>query len=225
MSTHTEPSATGEVLATTVLIIDDHLVFAQLLAQAFSHVEGFVCLGTATSVTGGLAAVRAHRPDIVVMDVRLGDGDGVSATAVLTHEFPELRVVILSAYIDSALLSRAAAAGACALVPKAGDLQEILSVLRTSERGGFSVPPRFLRSLMGSSPPHPDPGLTARELEVLRMLAAGVGLGTIAHELSISVSTTRGHVKNLLAKLGAHSQLEAVVMAARRGLIHALPPA
>ncbi|MDQ2755653.1 MAG: response regulator transcription factor [Actinomycetota bacterium] len=210
-------------LATTVLIIDDHLVFAQLLARALSHVDHFVCLGTATSVTEGFAAVREHRPDVVVMDVRLGDGDGVSATAILTDEFPELRVVILSAYVDAALLSRAATAGACALVPKNGDLEEMLGVLRSAERGGFSVPPRFLRSLMGASPPPPDPGLTAREVEVLRMLAAGVGLGTIAQELGISVNTARGHVKNLLAKLGAHSQLEAVVTAARRGLIHALP--
>jgi len=207
-----------------VLIIDDHLVFAQLLARALSYVDPFICIGTATSVTAGFAAVREQRPDIVVMDVRLGDGDGVAATAVLTDEFPQLRVVILSAYVDAALLSRAAAAGACALIPKNGDLEEMLGVLQTAERGGFSVPPRFLRSLVGAAPPPPDPGLTSREVEVLRMLAAGVGLGTIAQELGISVNTARGHVKNLLSKLGAHTQLEAVVTAARRGLIHALPP-
>jgi len=108
-------------------------------------------------------------------------------------------------------------------VPKDGDLDEMLAVLRTAERGGCSVPPRLLRSLVGGDRVPPDPGLTAREIDVLRMLAAGVTLTTIARELGISVNTARGHVKNILSKLGAHSQLEAVVLAARRGLINALP--
>ncbi len=214
---HPQPGSVLAEAPARVLVIDDHTVFAQLLAKAFSAEPDFVSIGTAKDVRTGLSMAEALEPDIVLMDVRLGDGDGVAAAEALTSQFPDLRVVVLSAYVDSALLTRAAAAGACALLHKNGDLDHILHVMRTVQRGDFSVEPRLLRTLMATSAP--DPGLTRREVEVLRLLAAGVELQSTAQELGISLNTARGHVKSLLAKLGAHSQLEAVVIAVQRGLI------
>jgi len=206
----------------TVVIIDDHRVFAELLSLALEGEDDFKCLGHAQGVAEGAAMVDALRPDLVVMDVKLGDGDGVAATAELTARYPDLRVVILTAYVEQRLLQRAAAANACALLPKNGELVGMLDVLRTARRGGFTVHPELLHRLVGSRdiPVQRQPDLTKREREVLQMLAAGLDARLIAREMGISVNTCRGYVKSLLAKLGAHSQLEAVAIAMRHGLIH-----
>lgn len=219
MSQTTIVAAHEATRSISVLIVDDHTVFAQLLARALDHEHDLACIGSAHDVRSGMALIESLRPDVVIMDVRLDDGDGIAATAALTRRFPELVVVVLSAFVDKALLTRAAAAGAAALIPKSGDLDDILRTLRTVRPGEFSVDPRLLRQLVGSAPVMPGPGLTDRELQVLRMLAAGINLGSIAQELAISLNTTRGHVKSILTKLAVHSQLEAVVVAVRRGLI------
>lgn len=204
-----------------ILVVDDHQVFAQLVAVMLSNHDDLNCVGIAGDVEGALAMAESFGPDLVLMDVQLRDGDGIAATAELVSRDPELRVVVLSAFIDRALMKRAADAGACALLPKTGDLSEMLHVIRNARRGDFVVQPRLLRELVAEQRvPHPrTPPLTARELDVLRLLAAGLDAGVISRELGISLNTCRGYVKNVLAKLGAHSQLEAVVIAMRSGLI------
>jgi len=208
--------------STRVLVIDDHVVFAELLGLALSGEDGFEFVGRADGVTAGIRMVESLRPDIVVMDVRLGDGDGIAATAELTREYSGLRVIVLTAFVDADLMRRAADAGACALLPKDGALSEMMHALRTARDGGFVVHPRLLKTLVSGdvrTQPTP-PALTQREQDVLQMLAAGLEANVIARELGISLNTCRGYVKNLLTKLGAHSQLEAVVVAMRNGLIH-----
>jgi DNA-binding NarL/FixJ family response regulator len=115
----------------------------------------------------------------------------------------------------------AAKAGACALLPKDGSLAEMLEAIRSAPRGKFLVHPAVLAqgSREGKSHGTPIPELTPRELQVLQMLGSGAGAHVIARELGISLATCRGHVKNVLAKLGAHSQLEAVVIAMQHRLI------
>jgi DNA-binding NarL/FixJ family response regulator len=160
------------------------------------------------------------RPDVVLMDVRLPDGDGIEAATELVAEDPGVRIVVLSAFIDAALMRRASLAGATALLAKDGDLDELLQAIRSSEAGSLAVNPRLLHQLVRESVrATPVPELTQREREVLRMLAEGSDLTVIAREMSISVHTCRGHVKNVLSKLGVHSQLQAVVVALRSGLI------
>ena len=204
-----------------VLVVDDHHVFAQLVAFMLSSHDDLDCRGIATSVDSALALTTTLQPDIVLMDVQLGDGDGIAATAELIRRHPHLRVVVLSAFIDRPLMQRAATAGACALLPKDGDLSEMLHALRTARRGDFVVQPRLLRELVADRrvPTQRIPPLTTREHEVLQLLAGGLDAAVIARELGISVNTCRGYVKTLLAKIGAHSQLEAVVIAMRHGLI------
>jgi DNA-binding NarL/FixJ family response regulator len=205
-----------------VLVVDDHQLIAELLEAAVEAQPGFEMVGHAQTVASGLDMVQALQPDIVIMDVRLGDGDGIAATAELTERFPELRVVVLTAFVDQALMQRAAAANACALLPKDGDLTSMLDALRTARRGGFTVHPRLLHRLV--TPPievgRSKPSLTPREWDVLQLLATGLETRLIAREIGISVHTCRGHVKGLLLKLGAHSQLEAVAKAMQHGMIH-----
>lgn len=204
-----------------MVIVDDHMTFTELLAIGLSHAEGLVCVGTAGSVAAGMALVDDVRPDVVVMDVELGDGDGIDATATLVARHPELRVVVLTARTDSALMRRAANAGACCLLPKNGSLVEILQFLRTARPGGLAVHPALLKMLVTPSARQTiDVRLTARELEVLRGLGRGDDVRSISAELGISLHTCRGHVRRALAKLGARSQLEAVAIARRQGLVN-----
>jgi DNA-binding NarL/FixJ family response regulator len=209
------------VEATRVVVVDDHRTFADLLALALRAEPDLECIGTAHNVEQAMNMVGALGPDLVIMDVQLGDGDGIAATALLTERFPDLRVVVLTANVSQSLMRRAFDAGACALLRKDGALDEMLHALRNAQRGEFVVHPGLLMELVKTSPPLPAPSLTERERQVLQRLAAAEDARTIARELGISVSTCRGYVKNLLAKLGAHSQLEAVVIAMRHGLINA----
>jgi DNA-binding NarL/FixJ family response regulator len=206
----------------TVLVVDDHAIFADLLAMALDAQPDFTCIGTAASVAKALTIVDELRPDVVLMDVRLGDGDGVAATAELTAMYPDLRVVVLTAHTDTALMQRAADAGACCLLPKDGSLSDMLHALRSSRQGGLVVHPALLKSLVKSQPrANKDylPPLTRRERDVLAMLADGSDTRAIAKSLKLSINTCRGYVNSLLVKLGAHSQLEAVVIATNHGLV------
>jgi DNA-binding NarL/FixJ family response regulator len=214
-----------------VVVVDDHVTFTELLSLALRHEDGLECVGTAKSVAMGLAMVDHLLPDVVVMDVELGDGDGIEATAELTCRHPDLRVVVLTARVDRSLVQRAADAGACCLLPKDGSLIETLHALRTAQSGGLIVPPALLMRLMSrptetQDRPRPEPlpfTLTDRERETLAALSEGLDVRRMSARLGISPHTCRGHVRRLLAKLGAHSQLEAVALAQKHGLLDDVP--
>jgi DNA-binding NarL/FixJ family response regulator len=145
----------------------------------------------------------------------------LDVTAALTARSEEVRVVVLTAHATQALLERAAEVGACCLLPKDGSLDEMLTGLRTARRGGFTVHPTLMYALMKGAQRQgpPPPELTQREHDVLRRLADGSDVRSIARDLAISVHTCRGHVRSLLQKLDAHTQLEAVASATRVGLL------
>jgi len=217
---HVQRSVTGVM---TVLVVDDHQTFADLLEFALEGEPDFSCVGAAHSVAAALVQVELLRPDLIVMDVQLGDGDGVEATALITARDPHARVVVLTAHADASLMRRAADAGACCLLRKDGSLPDLLNALRRARRGGFVVHPNLLMALVsgGLDRDCNIPALSRREGEVLQMLALGMDARAIGVQLGISVNTCRGYVKSLLLKLNAHTQLEAVAVANRNGLINA----
>ena len=207
---------------TRVLVVDDHRTFVDLADLAISDEVDLECVGTATSVPEALAKAHALEPDVVLMDVQLGDGDGIAATAELTATFPDLRVVVLSAHVTPTVVQNAADAGASAVLPKDGSLRDLLHAVRTASRGHMLVHPQAFAAMRGTAAAAQgafQPPLTPRELEVLQMLGHGASAPTIARDLGISLATCRGHVKSVLTKLGAHSQLEAVVIAMQHRLI------
>ncbi|MCW2822461.1 MAG: Chemotaxis response regulator protein-glutamate methylesterase [Marmoricola sp.] len=216
------PTWTERAGSTSVLVVDDHGTFADLLALALAGQPDLGCVGTAHSAEEGLVLAMSLQPDVVVMDVRLGSADGLEVTARLTAMFPGLRVIVLTAHATQALLERAVTAGACCLLPKDGSFQEVLSALRSARRGGFVVHPALMRELMTGTRQvaQPAPQLTLREREVLDLLADGHDARAIARALGISLHTCRGHVRSLLTRLNAHSQLQAVANATRVGLVH-----
>jgi DNA-binding NarL/FixJ family response regulator len=205
----------------TVVVIDDHATFADLLSLGLRHEPGLSCVGTATTVAKGRVLVDQLRPDVVVMDVELGEDDGIDATAELVAKYPDIRVVVLTARTDTALIQRAADAGACCLLPKNGSLIEILQGLRTARLGELAVAPAMLKKLMSGQrePERLTVSLSDRERDVLRCLSEGLDARRTAVRLGISLSTCRGHIRRVLAKLGAHSQLEAVAIMKRHGLL------
>jgi DNA-binding NarL/FixJ family response regulator len=216
-----ERSQGGSDGVTDVIVIDDHVTFAELLALALRGEPDLRCVGTAENLEDGLALVDRFRPGVVVMDVQLGDGDGIAATAEVVRRYPGTRVVVLTAHADRSVMHRASDAGACALLPKDGALSDMLAALRNARQGGFVVHPRLLKRIVSPMGPPTEyvPPLTRREQDVLQLLADGLDARATAKRLGISLHTCRGYIKNLLLKLDAHSQLEAVAIATRTGLV------
>lgn len=208
----------------TVVIIDDHTTFVDLLRHALTTEDDLECVAVAYDPTSGLECVREHLPDLVVIDFRFAgdERDGIDLADLIGTEYPQVQVVLLTGHADAQLVQRAAAAGVSSLMAKDGSLPDLLTTLRSARRGGLVVTPRLLKTVMvpqrsGSVRPE----LSPREREVLAMLTMGLDARGIARRLGISLNTCRGYVKTLLRKLDAHSQLEAVAIAHRRGLIDA----
>jgi DNA-binding NarL/FixJ family response regulator len=205
-----------------VLVVDDHQTFAELLALALQAEPSLTYVGHAGTSAEAMRLVGEVSPDVVLMDVQLPDVDGLTTTERLRARYPDLRVVVLTAHAEASLLTRAAHVGACGFLPKDGALRDVLQALRTAQRGGMVVPAHLLAGVLRGEADDNGPAvsaLTGREREVLRLMGRGADVRTIARELSISVHTCRGYVKSILAKLGAHSQLEAVMAAIRLGLL------
>lgn len=209
---------------TRILIVDDHRTFAELFAIGLEREPDLEAVGHARSTAEALEMAELLRPDLVIMDVRLGDEDGIAATAQLTASYEDLCVIVLTGHADASLVTRAAEAGACGFLPKDGALDSMLHALRSARRGSLVLPPDMLAlmSAVGSAPAPAAshaPQLTSRELEVLELLGHGLNPRTIARRTSMSEDECRALLKSVMAKLGAHSLLEAVVAANRYGLI------
>ena len=210
------------MLRVRVLVVENHSTFAELLTGALDRERDLVSVGYATTGAAGVAMFAELRPDVVLMDVQLPDIDGFTATAQILAMSPEARVIMLTAHVTAETVANAAVSGVCGFLAKDGHLADLLRTVRIAQSGGLAVDPGLVLRLVGQ-PPSPRRSLkrplSERELSVLVHMADGKDVASIAHELRISGHTGRGHVKSVLSKLGAHSQLEAVVMAVRMGLV------
>ena len=202
-----------------VVVVDDHRTFSELLELVLQRQPDLSCVGTAVDSESARTLVRKTQPDIAILDLELGNDDGVALAEELLEEHPGLRVVILTAHTDPQLIQRAARVGAHSLLPKNGSLEDLLRALRADGHNGLTVHPELLKSLVMNRERGPSVQLTDRELQVLRMLRDGCSVKQISRTLTISEHTTRGYVKKILVKLDAHSQLEAVASATRMGLL------
>jgi DNA-binding NarL/FixJ family response regulator len=209
--------------ATSVLIVDDHNMFAELLGVALANSSEFECVGTAQTGAQALDLAVRHRPDLVLMDIQLRKENGLDATRKIRDALPRAVVVVLSAYQDPRWVVRAARAGASAFAPKSGSLPEILAVLRSAHNGHMLIAPSVYSKPPGESKDAAPlvASLTAREREVLVLMGKGMVPAGIAVVLGITINTCRGYVKSIHSKLSVQSQLEAVVTAQRLGIIDA----
>jgi DNA-binding NarL/FixJ family response regulator len=210
------------ILRVRILVVENHSTFAELLTGVLDRERDLVSVGYATTGTEGVAMFAELRPDVVLMDVQLPDIDGFTAAAQILAMSPQARVIMLTAHVTPDAIANAAASGACGFLAKDGHLADLLRIVRIAQSGGLAIDPRLVTRLVGQ-PPNPcrplKRPLSERELSVLVLIADGKDVAAIAHELDISSHTGRGHVKSVLSKLGAHSQLEAVVIAVRMGLV------
>jgi DNA-binding NarL/FixJ family response regulator len=214
-----------------IVVVDDHRAFAEALGMALAMEPDLSCAGLAATASEGLELIASERPDVAIVDVMLPDLDGIEVTRQVRQVSPSTRVIVLTARTDVAVMAEAASAGACGFVPKERPLAEILTKIRTAAEGEISLDRSTLVSLVARRQERSTAGrpatstpltpLTPRELGVLSLLAEGVNVRQIAKDLRISVHTCRGAVRSILRKLGAHSQLEAVVKASRAGLLPA----
>jgi DNA-binding NarL/FixJ family response regulator len=206
-----------------VLVVDDHRTFADLLSGALAA-SGMNCVGTANTAAKAVAMAAALQPDIVVMDIQMPREDGLSATRRIREAAPDAVVAVVTAHRDPDWVVRAAQAGASAFIPKDGSLTEMLDVLGRVQAGQMLVAPS---TFTGDSTERADarpsretaPVLTRREQQVLECFGRGMAVKSVARVLGITQETCRGYVKSLHIKLGARSQLEAVVKAQQLGLL------
>ena len=218
--TDTEPEpASGPI---RVLIVDDHEVLAESLAHVLDAQPDMVSVGIAGSLERARTMLSTAAPDVLLLDHRLPDGDGVAAIPELRKIRPSIRIVVLTASVADQVLVQAIEGGASGFVSKTRSLAEVTSSVRAAATGEAVISPEMLARLLprlhrGSATAQRN--LTEREHEVLALLAQGMSNAAIAESLFVSVHTVRNHIANLSAKLGAHSKLEALSIAVREGLV------
>jgi DNA-binding NarL/FixJ family response regulator len=204
----------------SVLLVDDQRAFVESIAIVIEAQTDLECVGVTTTAAAGVAEAARVRPDVVIMDVMLPDFDGIEATSQITSTLPATRVVILTGRPDATALARAATAGACAFMMKSSSIEEILDAVRQTPSRRLQIDPDALTSLLNDRAAPPGVAeLTQRELEVLGQLAEGHQPKQIARHFGITLTTCRGYIKGIFQKLGAHSALEAVILAHRCGII------
>lgn len=220
--TGTTTAGTGDPV-TTVLIIDDHQMYADLLGAAIGSVPGWRCVGTAQNADEGIALAAQLKPAVAVVDIQMPGRDGVAATRQLRSVSPGTAVAIVSAHRGGEWLLRATSAGAAAFIGKDGSLDDMIESLRriTTERKGPILRPRDPSDAVVAIPDGNGQQLvlTGREREVLSCIGDGLQVKGMSRVLGISPHTCRGYIKTLYAKLGVGSRLEAISRARALGLL------
>jgi two-component system, NarL family, response regulator LiaR len=203
-----------------VLIADDHAAFRQGLRMFLSLDHGITVVG---ETTNGREAVRLARelcPDVVLMDLLMPVMDGVSATAAIRQDLPEVEVVALTSVLDDAVVMGAVRAGAIGFLLKNVEADELRQAVKAAAVGRIQISPAAVSRLIGQvrAPSGPE-RLTERETEVLTMLARGKANKEIAHDLHIGQQTVKTYVSHILSKLGVHSRTQAAMYAVQSGMV------
>ncbi|MGW7082109.1 response regulator [Streptomyces sp. NPDC054871] len=214
----------------TVLIADDQPLVRRGLSLILLSDPAIRVVGEVGDGEQAVAAAHELRPDVVLMDIRMPVLDGVRATERLAAELPGCRVLALSTFDMDEHVVGALRAGASGFLPKDVSPEELVAALRTVHRGEAVVAPRLLTRLLAtfvtpppaSHPPTADlAGLTPREVDVLRLIAAGLDNAEIAQRMEIGVQTVKNHATGIFAKLGVRDRAQAVIAAYESGLVRA----
>jgi DNA-binding NarL/FixJ family response regulator len=199
-----------------ILIVDDHFVVRIGLLTSLKMDPDLSVVAEASTSAQAIELYRQHRPDVVLMDLRLPDMSGVEATAKLRKEFANAKVIIISSYDADEDIYRAFQAGARAYLVKDVLGEELFRVIKSVHAGQQYIPAPIARSLAGH-----DPGsdLTQRELEVLQLLIKGLSNREIGEILGFTENTAKFHIKNILSKLQVSDRTEAATAAFQRGIL------
>jgi len=211
----------------TIGIVDDHQVLVEALRMVIQNEPDLRVTGEAGTCAGCLELVKRTRPDILLLDVALPDGNGLSLVPQINQISPETHILVLTSLSDEATLLQAVDLGVSGFVSKNRRLSEVLGAIRQAAAGEIAISVSLLLGLLGhkSNPPSrpqvkgEGEALTLRERQILTCLAQGKSGAEIAGELNIAPLTVRTHIRNIFEKFGVHSRLEAVSYALRQGMI------
>ena len=199
-----------------VLSVDDHPLFREGVAALLARQPDLTLVAEASNGREAVEQFRRHRPDVTLMDLQMPEMNGVDAMVAICEEFPSARIIVLTTYVGDALVLRALKAGARAYLLKGLLRKELLETIRLVHAGQKRIEPAVAAELAEHAT---DEALSPREVDVLRLLAGGNANKAIASHLSIAEETVKGHVKNILAKLGANDRTHAVAIGLKRGII------
>jgi DNA-binding NarL/FixJ family response regulator len=199
-----------------ILTADDHALLREGIAALIADQKDLKIVAEASNGREAIEQFRLHKPDVTLMDLQMPNINGTDALIAIRSEFPNARVIILTTYSGDVQVARALKAGARAYLLKSLLRKELLDTIRAVHSGQRRIPSDLATQLADHLA---DDSLTAREMEVLRLIGGGNSNKIIADKLVITEETVKGHVKNILSKLGANDRTHAVTIALKRGII------
>ena len=198
-----------------VLSVDDHAVLREGVASLIEMEPDMELVAEACDGREAVELFRKHRPDITLMDLQMPVMNGIDAIVAIRGEFAGARIIVLTTYAGDVQVLRALKAGARAYLLKGLLRKELLETIRAVHAGQKRLPPEVAGEIAGHAI---DDSLSSREIEILRLIAAGNANKEIGAQLSITEETVKGHVKSILAKLGANDRTHAVTIGLKRGI-------
>jgi DNA-binding NarL/FixJ family response regulator len=204
------------VSAIRVLLVDDHPLMREGIAAALENHQDIMLVGAGADGAEAQALFRELRPDVVLMDLQMPGMSGIEATSSIRSEFPDARIVVLTAYRGDVQITRALKAGALAYLLKSTLRSDLVDTIRAVHAGrrrlSTEIAAEVAEHLM-------DDALSDRERDVLKSVAAGNSNKIVAERLGISEETVKSHMRNILSKLSANDRTHAVTIALKRGII------
>lgn len=203
-----------------VMLVDDHTMVRRGLATFLKIFDDMQLVGEADSGEAAIQLCAKVLPDVILMDMVLPHMDGAACTRVIRQQFPQVQVIALTSFKTGELVQNALEAGAIGYLLKDVSADDLVQAIRAAHVGRATLSPEVAQTLVeaaGQWPP--GPSLTARELDVLTLMVEGLNNTQIAAKLTVSPSTIKSHVSNILAKLGVASRTEAVTLALRSGIL------
>ena len=199
-----------------VLTVDDHALLREGIAALVNVESDMQLVAEASNGQEAIEEFRLHRPDVTLMDLQMPSLNGIEAIIGIRSEFPNARIIVLTTYAGDVQVLRALKAGAQGYILKGEVHRELLDTIRAVHAGRKRIPPEVAAELAEHCA---EDDLTLREIDVLRLIAAGNANKEIAAQLSIGEETVKSHVTNILAKLGANDRTHAVTIGLKRGII------
>jgi DNA-binding NarL/FixJ family response regulator len=199
-----------------VLSVDDHPLLREGIAALVNAESDMKLIAEASNGQDAIEKFRVHRPDVTLMDLQMPALNGIEAIIGIRSEFPNARIIVLTTYAGDVQVLRALKAGARGYILKGHVRKELLDSIRAVHAGQERIPPEVAAELAEHTA---EDALSSREIDVLRLIAAGNANKEIAGQLSISEETVKSHISNILAKLGANDRTHAVTIALKRGII------
>jgi two-component system, NarL family, response regulator LiaR len=211
----------SSALPIRIMLVDDHTMVRRGLATFLKIFDDMLLVGEAESGEAAIPLCAEVSPDVILMDMVLPGMDGAATTSIIRQQFSHVQVIALTSFKEGELIRKALEAGAIGYLLKDVTADELAKAIRAANLGRSTLSPEAAQSLVQNAnlPPAPGKDLTVRELEVLALMIEGLNNTQIAGKLSVSPSTVKSHVSNILSKLNVASRTEAVTLALRHKLI------